>query len=213
LTAIPGDMLNLLNWTAPADNGGSRITRFDVYRSTTADGVFVLVGSTVLLNYTDMGLTNGEAYWYKISCVNAAGEGDTTLPLAATPHHAPDPTTGLTIIPGNARAILSWTGPITTSGAPVSSYKVYRSTTSDGPFVVIASTTALNFTDTGVANGGTYYYRVSALNSIGESAQGSTVSVSLASDNTSLILALGAVAAGALLVSMLYIMRSRRNIK
>ncbi|MFJ5717834.1 penicillin binding protein PBP4B [Neobacillus sp. NPDC093127] len=67
---------------------------------------------------------------------------------------------------------LSWN---TVSGAD--SYNVYRSTTSDGAFqkINIEPLATNSFTDTGLHPGSEYYYKVTALNSVGESAQSEPV--------------------------------------
>jgi hypothetical protein len=65
---------------------------------------------------------------------------------------------------------LSWSA---SSGA--TSYNVKRSATSGGPYTTIASPTIASYTDTGVTNGTTYYYVVSAVNTSGESANSSQV--------------------------------------
>src|SRR5262249_55491086 len=68
---------------------------------------------------------------------------------------------GLVAIPGNTQVLLSW-DPAGTS------YNVKRSTTNAGPYSIVGSPTNTSFADTGLANGTTYYYVVSALNQIGE---------------------------------------------
>lgn len=61
------------------------------------------------------------------------------------------------------------------ASAGATSYNVKRSTIS-GAEVTIANVTGTSYTDTGLANGITYYYVVSALNTNGESADSSEVS-------------------------------------
>src|SRR5208337_1158694 len=78
---------------------------------------------------------------------------------------------GLTATAGNAQVSLTWNA---SSGA--TSYYVKRSTTSGGPYTQIGTPTATNYTDTGLSNGTTYYYVVSAVNSAGESANSVEVS-------------------------------------
>jgi hypothetical protein len=81
-----------------------------------------------------------------------------TLPPPAAP-------TGLTATAGHAQVSLSWTA---SSGA--TSYNVKRATVTGGPYTTIATgVTATAFTDTGLANGTTYFYVVSAVNAGGES--------------------------------------------
>lgn len=73
---------------------------------------------------------------------------------------------GLKATAGNAQVMLNWAA---SSGA--TSYNVKRATTSGGPYTTVATgVTATNYTDTGLNNGATYYFVVSALNRWGESA-------------------------------------------
>jgi subtilisin family serine protease len=78
----------------------------------------------------------------------------------------PLPPTGLTASPGDGQVTLNWSP---STGA--TSYKVKRSLTSGGPYTTIASGIgATNYLDSGLTNGLTYFYVVSAVNSAGESA-------------------------------------------
>jgi hypothetical protein len=72
---------------------------------------------------------------------------------------------GLTAAAGNAQAVLSWTA---SNGA--TSYNVKRATTSGGAYTTVATgVTGTTYTNTGLTNGTTYYYVVSAVNIAGES--------------------------------------------
>jgi PKD repeat protein len=79
-----------LSWTAPASNGGVNITSYRVYRGTTSGAETLLTtggcsGLGVVLSCTDTGLTNGQAYYYKVSAVNSIGEGPQSTEASATP--------------------------------------------------------------------------------------------------------------------------------
>jgi lysophospholipase L1-like esterase/fibronectin type 3 domain-containing protein len=80
--------------------------------------------------------------------------------------------TGLTAAAGNTQITLSWTA---ASGA--TSYNIKRATTSGGPYTNIATgITTTSYTNTGLTNGTTYYYVVSAVNTAGESPNSSQAS-------------------------------------
>ncbi|MDX6593344.1 MAG: hypothetical protein QOJ13_2540 [Gaiellales bacterium] len=91
---------------------------------------------------------------------------------AAPPVSPPLTPADLTATAGNAHVQLMWT---TSTGA--ASYAVKRSLTPGGPYVTLAGgLTATSFTDTGVTNGTTYHYVVSAVNGDGESPNSSEAS-------------------------------------
>ncbi|GMK38649.1 hypothetical protein PCCS19_17030 [Paenibacillus sp. CCS19] len=103
----------------------------------------------------DDNLQSKPAYW---SLVNAL-----TVPAAPT---------SVTAAAGNAQATLTWTA---STGA--ASYTIKRSTTSGGPYTNVATgVTATSYTNTGLTNGTTYYYVVSAVNANGESTNSTQVS-------------------------------------
>jgi uncharacterized repeat protein (TIGR03806 family) len=91
---------------------------------------------------------------------------------ASPPTTPPPAPTGLAATAGNGQVLLAWS-----SAGTASSYNLKRSTTSGGPYGVIASgLTATTHTDTGLANGTTYYYVVSAVNAVSEGANSSQAS-------------------------------------
>ena len=74
---------------------------------------------------------------------------------------------------GSGQTVPSWSA---VTGA--TSYDIYRSTTSGGEGTTPYQTgvTATTFTDTGLTNGTTYYYTVTAVNSSGQGSQSSQIS-------------------------------------
>ncbi|TBL77683.1 hypothetical protein EYB31_16180 [Paenibacillus thalictri] len=72
--------------------------------------------------------------------------------------------TNLTASGGNANVQLNWS-----VVSDATSYNIKRSATQNGPYTTIASNIeSVNFIDTSVTNGNTYYYIVTAVNSNGE---------------------------------------------
>src|SRR6202011_5718987 len=84
----------------------------------------------------------------------------------------PNPTNGIPAAPtnlvatvGNALVTLTWSAP---SGA--TSFSLKRSTASGGPYSIVASNvTSASYRDPSFVPNTTYYYVVSALNTLGES--------------------------------------------
>jgi GH35 family endo-1,4-beta-xylanase len=93
----------------------------------------------------------------------------------------PPAPTGLVATAGNAQVQLSWNASTGATG-----YNVKRSTTSGGPYTTIATVTTTSFTNTGLTNGTTFFYVVSATNSNGESANSSQVSATPTAPNFTL---------------------------
>ena len=78
---------------------------------------------------------------------------------------------GLVATGGNQEVNLSW---LSVTGA--TSYTVWRSTTSGGPYAQIGSTAATAYQDNSVENNTTYYYVVEAVDSAGPSANSAQAS-------------------------------------
>ena len=167
LTATPGNGQVSLAWIA-----SSGATSYRVKRATVSGGPYTTIASPTTTSYTNTGLTNGTTYYFVVSAVNSSGESANSSQVSATPQASlPSVPTGLTATAGNAQVSLMWNA---SSGA--TSYRVKRSTVSGGPYTVIASPTTTSYPNTGLTNGTTYYYVVSAVNSSGESANSSQVS-------------------------------------
>jgi hypothetical protein len=110
-----------------------------------------------------------EDYYHIIRHITGAG-------FPPPPPPAPGAPTILTVTTNFGQVSLTWT---TVPGA--TSYNVKRSTTSGGPtYQLIGNTATTSFIDTAnLANGMTYYYVVSALNTGGESPNSPEVSATL----------------------------------
>ncbi len=146
----------MLTW-----NAVSGATSYKVYRATSQNGTYSLLGTVTATSYTNTGAKAGTTYWYKVKAVNSAGEsaysnivsGRATVTTLTMGHSA-----------SSGKPQLTWKA---VSGA--ASYKVYRATAKNGAYTVINTTKALTYTNTGAALGTTYYYKVEALNAAGKS--------------------------------------------
>jgi fibronectin type 3 domain-containing protein len=163
LLATAGNAEVTLTWSA-----SSGATGYYVQRATVSGGPYLQIAVPPANSYTNTGLTNGTTYYYVVSVFNSAGQSANSSQASATPAAPATPPaapTGLQATAGNAQVNLTWSA---STGA--TSYHVKRATTTGGPYTQVSAPTGANFTDTGLTNGTTYYYVVSALNAAGESA-------------------------------------------
>jgi hypothetical protein len=131
------------------------------------------VGNT--LTFHDIGLTNGQTYYYKVSAKNAVGEGALSSETSATPQPPPpvppSAPTLLSATPGDAQVTLSWSAPTSNGGSPVTNYTIYRSETSGTETFHVTVGNVLTYIDAGLTNGHTYFYTVAAVNVAGTGPQ------------------------------------------
>lgn len=172
LNATAGTNLVSLSWTAASGSPAS----YNVKRSAMSGGPYTNLGATTapIVSYNDSVL-GGQTYYYVVSAVNGAGESTNSLQVSAAPTlGAPASPTGLAATAGNAQVALSWA-----ASSFASSYNVKRSTVFGGPYSPMGATAAptVTYTDSsGLNNGTTYYYVVSATGAGGTSADSAPVS-------------------------------------
>ena len=138
-------------------------TNYNVKRATFS-GSEVTVYSTTNSSYTDTNVFDGTNYYYEVSAINIAGEGPNSSEVSALPLFSPTPNSLIVTATNFGLVSLAWA-----PSAGATSYNVKRST-STSTETTIGSTSSLiyNYNDTGVSNGVTYYYVVSAVNGGGE---------------------------------------------
>lgn len=171
LTATSSNTQVQLTWSAAAGATG-----YIVKRATFRGGPYTNLASLAAGTYTDNTAANGVLYFYKISATNAVGEtADSGLATAYPSATAPAAPTGVTAqASSSARIDLAWN-----SVPGATSYSIKRATVSGGAYTTIATGQGINFliyADTALTPNTTYYYVVTATNSIGESAVSSEAS-------------------------------------
>ena len=167
LAASAGTGVAHLTWSAPS-NGGSPILNYKIYRSTSTGTESLLTTVGNVASFDDTAVTNGTTYFYKVSAVNTVGEGPPSNEASATP---PAPTVpaapSLAASAGTGVVHLSWGAP-SNGGSPIANYKIYRSTSTGTESLLTTLGNVTSFDDTAVSNGTTYFYKVSAVNGVGE---------------------------------------------
>src|SRR5437016_3551752 len=179
LGAVAGDATVALAWSSPSSDGGSAITNYKVYRGTISGQLSLLATLPNVLSYTDSAVTNGQTYYYKVTAVNAVGEGPRSNEASGTPtsgQTVPSPPRQLNATPGDAQITLTWLAPSSDGGSPITHFRIYQGTASGGESLLTTIAAVFSYSDTSVTNGVTYYYYVTAVNVNGESGSSNEVS-------------------------------------
>lgn len=157
-----GNAANTLQW-----NSVTGATNYHIYWNTVSGtGVSGTKMSNVSSPYTHTSLQNGTTYYYVITAANSAGESAPSVEISGTPAVPPPGAPSInSVAPGNQQTLLSW-NPV----AGATSYNLYWSTVSGGG---TSGTKITNVTSpyqhTGLTNGTTYYYVLTAVSAAGES--------------------------------------------
>jgi uncharacterized protein (DUF1800 family) len=170
VAAVAGNARVTLTWNALPGATGYRI-----YRSTTSllDGPAIATATTTTFNNT--GLVNGTMYFYVVTGTNLGGEGPRSNSVVAQPVAPPSAPLTPSASAGNEFVTLSWAP---SDGA--ATYNIYRGTSRNGQASapVAVGVSRPPFVDKPLANGPTYYYKVTALNPGGEGPRSTEVSAS-----------------------------------
>ena len=163
VAATPDDGQASVTWNAPAD-GGSAITGFTVTASP-GGNIAAVNGSTLSAVVT--GLANGTGHTFTVTATNAIGTGEASSPSSTvTPSGPPDAPTGVAAVAGDGLAAVSWTASSFDGGSPIISYNV---TSTPGGLTATVGGSTLSAVVTGLSNGTSYVFNVSASNAVGSS--------------------------------------------
>ena len=150
-------------------------TSYRIYRSTSKGSGYSLLGTTTATSYTNTGAKAGTTYYYRVKACNDAGLSPySNVVSGKVKTVTPKPSAPVVKIGNSAtsgKPMLTWNA---VSGA--TSYKVYRATSQKGTYSLLGTVTTTSYTNTGAKAGTTYWYKVKAVNSAGESAYSNVVS-------------------------------------
>ena len=171
--AHPGDSHVLLEWQPPQSSGTGQVTNYKVYRGQSSTSLELLTTVGTTREYNDTSVTNGVTYYYAITAVNSAGEGNmssviSALPNPPSPATEPGPPRNLDGEAGDGYVNLTWLAPSDDGGAAITNYKVYRGTSSGSTTLLETIGVQLWYNDTTAEEGKTYFYQVTAFNPVGE---------------------------------------------
>jgi len=141
-------------------------TAYNLKRLTaTSPPYFATVATVTGTSCTNSGLVNGLGYFYAVSAVSPGGESTNSSPVILTPAGPPPVPANLTATTATfARIYLAWTA---SYGA--TSYNIKRATPPSAAYTNLAVSLNPFYTDSGLVNGVTYSYEVSAVSGQGPS--------------------------------------------
>ena len=159
LTLTEGEGLVTLNWLAPADDGGSTVLGYRVFRE--LNGTVTMLAIVSSLTFGDHDLVNGFEHTYWVVAMNAWGAGPGSARVNVTPEEIvveglPAPAYLLATV-GDGTVGLTW-DPMTSFA--VDGFRVFRSDGSNLTFLI--AQTGSSYTDAGLVNGVAYTYVVYA---------------------------------------------------
>jgi phospholipase C len=167
-----GNRKATLTWHSPKSNGGLPITAYKVapYKAGVAQPVqtFTVFGATTSTEVVT-GLTNAQAYTFRVSATNSLGTGIWTPPTSPITIGAPLAPTNATATAATGYARVSWTAPTSDNGSTITGYLItpYVGTTAQ-PSSLFGSA-VITRTISPLTSGTSYTFKVSAINARGTS--------------------------------------------
>ena len=134
--------------------------KYQVYRATSKTGTYSPLLNTKGLTCINTGAKVGETYYYKVRAIGFDGKAG---PFSSIKYRTCDCARPVVTSGNNAS-----TGKITLKWSAIDgakSYEVYRSTSLDGTYTKLITTTGTSITNSSAKASHTYYYKVRALSS------------------------------------------------
>ncbi len=171
LRGTPGNTQVALTWGAPSSFGSGTLTGYTIqalggdYDAWTTLATTSGSGTT----FTASSLANGTGYEFRVAAVTNVGTGPYSKSSGTlVPFTVPGAPTGLVATAGDGSASLSWSAPSAQNGRGITGYRIEVST--GGGWSVTTSNTGTartTATVSGLSNGTSYRFRVSAINAAG----------------------------------------------
>jgi subtilisin len=121
---------------------------------------------------------------YTVTVTGTSGSLSHSATVTVNVPTVPSAPQNLKATAGDAKVTLSWSAPSSDGGSAITNYNIYRHIALGSETLLTTIGNVLTYTDTSVTNGQTYYYQVTAVNSVGESVRSNEASVTPSSVKT-----------------------------
>ena len=144
-----------LSWKAV-----SGAAKYEVWRAYSKNGTYYKMGTTSGTTYTNTSAKAGTTYYYKIRAVAANGQYSSFSSVKNMTCDCAQPVFTISCRASDGKPSLSWTA---VDGAV--NYEIWRSTSKNGTYYKMYTTSGTTYTNTSAKAGTTYYYKIYAVGS------------------------------------------------
>ena len=177
LVAVRVERAVALSWMEPSNDGGRPILGYQVHRGTLEAEPVLLTELGTITTFVDDGIELGRTYVYRVRAINTHGAGPFSADESIVLVDPPWPPANLQAVASDRTVVLTWAAPAEDGGASVTSYLILGGPDeNDIDWSVEIPSTTLTYRHEGLVNGVTYFYRVVAINAVGEGLASTVVS-------------------------------------
>jgi Domain of unknown function (DUF4082)/Domain of unknown function (DUF1929)/Fibronectin type III domain/Glyoxal oxidase N-terminus len=178
VSATAGTQAATVSWTAPSSGGVVYNYTITPYIGSTAQQVTTVSGTNTSTTVT--GLFPNQAYTFVVTASNPAGNGPASAPsnsVTPTAPMAPTIPQNVTAAPASSEAQVSWTAPSSDGGSSITGYTITPYIGSSAQTATHVNGSATSAVVTGLSDGTTYTFTVTATNNVGTSPTATTGAV------------------------------------
>jgi len=166
-TTVGGDFC-LIEWDEPEDDGGAPSLSYNIYSADESLEFDLLASDLEVLSYNLTPFEKGTFMAFKITALNEMGESDLSDPGFSYELGYPSPPIDPVVETDSRSAVLTWSNPESFGGTSRVEFNVYMGQIPIELVLIEENLEDLRLEVTGLENGITYYFAVSAVNINGE---------------------------------------------
>ena len=163
----------VLTWLLPANDGGSTISNYMIYRQDLTNNSIINLIATISstnLTYTDYSVISAQSCYYYVKAGNSISSSDFSNSVFVTPLSIPSGFSAVTpqlITRGDSYLVIGWSNVPLSGGSSNIIYNLYYKCTKDINYINAYRGSSLSYMINGLTNGNNYVFKVQAENEIG----------------------------------------------